>query len=321
MGFQGVLALVLAVSFASIAILVVNSNGPNQTRRDGTDISIGESSLLSMSSLILVRASFAAVIFSAAIYQYFEKQSIPVDLSHGNGITKRLYIRPRDRFCMFTMWAWLIQGIYYTSAVVIGYRQMTNTAAMKNANDLSTTAVQILFEISFTLAYLVTIAVNKVLVPASIARNDNPDNFFKPLPLLMHNANVLFITADMLLNEIPFIEFHFPYTALVGILYVLFTWLHFLVRGFFYYFFVDFTRKDAVLCHAGLITGLVIFFFGGYGASTVIKYQPIFGRVAVLICCLSSMRLQKPPLPKDEAALEGNRGRPTKQSDDVTNTK
>jgi hypothetical protein len=318
MGFGGVLALVIAVSMASIALLAVKLNDSRQTGNDGANLHAGESPLLPASSMILVRASFAVVIFSAAIYQYFEKQSIPVDLSHGNGITKRLYIRPRDRFCMFTMWAWLIQGVYYTSAAFVGYQEMMNATPMKDVNDSSTVVVQIMFEISFTLAYLVTIAVNKVLVPASIARNDNPDNFFKPLPLLMHNANVLFITVDMLLNKLPFNSFHFPYATLVGVLYVLFTWLHFLVRGFFYYFFVDFTRKDAVLCHAGLITGLVLFFFGGYGASMIIQSQPLVGRIAVLICCYLSLRLLKPPSPKDGALLGVSNDRTTLASDGVS---
>jgi len=117
----------------------------------------------------------------------------------------------------------------------------------------------ILYEVSFSTSFLVTIVVTFVLIPATRANKLPDDVFFHPAAVSMHNLNVIFMTIETLLGRLTFFTMHFPFVIMFGILYVLFAWYWNSVKGVFYYFFLDYNRNWAILWHFGLLI-MVIFY-------------------------------------------------------------
>jgi hypothetical protein len=150
---------------------------------------------------------------------------------------------------MFTVWCWSLQGIYFAAAVYLGLAHILHWSV----HPVVLTATPILYEISFATAYLVTFLVTYVLIPGTIRRGVNPTTFFKFFPLLMHNANALFMMTELLLNDIPFRFSHFPYIVFFGQAYVIFSWHVYRRIGVFYYFFLDYELKFAVIWQLGLL--------------------------------------------------------------------
>ena len=82
----------------------------------------------------------------------------------------------------------------------------------------------VLFEISFTVAPLVSGVVRYILIPTFLKNGEVPRMFFKSTVQLMHNANLLFIITEALLNRAPMIHAHYLFIISFGLLYVMFAW-------------------------------------------------------------------------------------------------
>jgi len=124
--------------------------------------------------------------------------------------------------------------------------------------------IWILFEISFPIAFLVSLVVTYVLIPSGKKSGVPVHVFFHLVPLLMHNANVLFMMIEFNYNSIPFNFHHFTFMLLYALAYVFFSWIWFQYKGIFYYFFLDYASPYAILWYIGLLIGVLVLFFGGY---------------------------------------------------------
>lgn len=113
--------------------------------------------------------------------------------------------------------------------------------------------IWVLYEISFPIAFLVSLVVTFVLIPLAKLENIPIDIFFHPLPIIMHNANILFMTIEFLLNNISFLPNHVIFILAYGILYVYFAWYWHEKKGVYYYFFLDYTRPFAILWYIALL--------------------------------------------------------------------
>lgn len=120
------------------------------------------------------------------------------------------------------------------------------------------------YEISFPISFLVSMVVTYVLIPTAKKSELPVHAFFKPLPLIMHNANVLFMSIEFMTNQLPFNFWHFPFLVFYGMIYIVFSWIWHHYRGIYYYFFLDYERKDALLWYVGLLVFITMLFMGGY---------------------------------------------------------
>ena len=111
------------------------------------------------------------------------------------------------------------------------------------------------------MAFLVTTIVSFVLIPATENKGLSADNYYRPLPLVMHNFNVLFMSDRLGLNKLRFHLPHLAFAALWGIAYVFFAWVWYQYSGVFFYFFLDYNHHLAVLYHLGLVALMVFYFF------------------------------------------------------------
>lgn len=130
----------------------------------------------------------------------------------------------------------------------------------------------ILFEISFPVAYLVSAVVTFVLIPFVKKEGLPAKTFFLPMALLMHNANIVFMAWEFMLNELSFSYYHFIFMLFYGISYVIFSWIWYVYRGVFYYFFLDYKRKYALIWYIVLLIFITILFFIGYYLS-ILQFQ------------------------------------------------
>lgn len=223
-------------------------------------------------TLCILRALFAAVIWSSTTYLCigkarfifivaFSRNQIQLPMSDRTGLTisvilrnnskKTIHLHGLERVTMFTVWSWIMQGLFFTGAC-LSYFGIGSTPFVM--------VVQILYEISFPVAFIVSLIVSFVLIPAAKKFTGSAENFYRTLPLLMHNANVVFMTVEMILNRIPLNYWHLPFILLYGMLYSIFAWYWHYLRGYFYYFFIDYGRPGAIYWYVGLMSGISAFF-------------------------------------------------------------
>ena len=114
-------------------------------------------------------------------------------------------------------------------------------------------ATAVAFEIAFGTSYLVTTVVTFILYPRHIKDGVDHMSLFEFFNVLLHNANVLIMAVEFLLNKMPFAFAHFPFIVFFGQLYVLFAgWLYSRI-GVFYYFFLDYEAPYAAFLQLGLL--------------------------------------------------------------------
>ena len=109
-----------------------------------------------------------------------------------------------------------------------------------------------------------------ILIPAAKKLNGSAVNFFTPMALLFHNANVLFMVFEMLSNRIPLELSHLPFMLMYGMAYSAFAWYWHWLRGVYYYFFMDYERADAIYWYVGLMAGFSVFYLLSHEISVFI---------------------------------------------------
>lgn len=82
----------------------------------------------------------------------------------------------------------------------------------------------------------------------------------QPFAILVHTANLWFMMLEMSANALPFNWAHFPFVILLGLSYVMFSWIWFSFTGVYYYFFLDCRNWWAVGAYIGLIGSISLFF-------------------------------------------------------------
>ena len=84
--------------------------------------------------------------------------------------------------------------------------------------------------------------------------------------LVMHNANLVFMIAELWVNGFIVSPNHAPFAVLFGCAYIVFAWAWFARTGVFFYFFIDHTRPMALVSHAVLMAILWGYFVLGHSA-------------------------------------------------------
>lgn len=254
--------------------------------------------LIPDSYLICTFRIIAAMIhISSALYIYCDRNGLKINV-FTRGTFKTLHLMHIQRFSPFTVWCWLIQCLYFTLVGLLSIAKILSPDSLKLFLPVSAVKlmVWILYEISFTSAYLVSIVVTYLLIPGlRLKFKGAEDEFFKFFPLLFHNANVILICIESILNYIPFSTWHFPFLILYGLTYVTFSWYWFKKTGVFYYFFLDYEMKAALLWHIGLIVVFLSFFYFGYYFSVMKLENNNLASCALALVTLLSLKLTRSP--------------------------
>lgn len=223
---------------------------------------------VSSQTLAYLRLLPALTVLLSCGYILLEREGLLLTIVNRDGVITPVLLKHWSRFTTFTVLCWTLQGVYFSLSSYLSF-------AHANSYPISPILVKIsaaLFEICFATAYLVTTVVSFVLIPASLAQaTASKTSFFDFFPVLFHNGNVAFMAFELCMNRIPFNFAHFPFIVLYGQLYVLFSWTLFRRIGVFYYFFLDYEAKYAVIWQLGLLAALTLFFFLGSYLSSLLN--------------------------------------------------
>ncbi|KAI8895145.1 hypothetical protein BC833DRAFT_623298 [Globomyces pollinis-pini] len=189
-------------------------------------------------------------------------------------------------FGTFTFWAWNLQGVYYLFTLYLH--------VLPDPSPLLIQTTVILFEVSFSVAILVTVVVTFVLIPVGIHMKEDVEGLFAPLALIMHNLNVIFMVLELIWNQIKFDLSHLPFVILFGLVYVIAAWFIAYSQGYFFYFFLNFNQPKCILLHLALVLALSLFYLISYFTTIWLNPEDNLLAIPVLlfgtwfICCIQS---------------------------------
>jgi len=231
-------------------------------------------SIVSPFALAYFRLAAALTIWGTVLFIIFDPVGFPLVVLDENESEKIVKLHGLSRLTTFTVWSWMLQGFYFTFATLCSfvklYPSVFSSDMHSNCSDYMSPLAFILFEISFPVAFLVSSVVTFVLIP--FERKNSPatfDGYFLFHNLLMHNANIIFMTVEFFANDLHFTFHHYVYMLIYGLSYIIFSWGWKKYCNILYYFFLDYERKDAVFWHIGLLLGLLVLFFSGYYLSNL----------------------------------------------------
>jgi hypothetical protein len=239
--------------------------------------------------MFILRLAQFIVCWASIVWLLIDKEGLYIDVDV-RGKVKKVHLVQFSRFTPFTVWCWTLLSIYYALAVYASYCVAYGLESSFNPAYIKIT--HLFFEISFAMAFLVTFIVTFILLPQAYNKGMRTDTFFYFLPLLFHNANVTFMTIEILTNKISIELEHFPFVICYGLAYILFSWLWFQYKGVFYYFFLDYEREYAILFYLGLVTCCTAFFFLGHGISYLrnTKSPFVYIGITVFTYCITRVK-------------------------------
>lgn len=244
-------------SIAAYSIYYIYTN--DLQLHDITINNIVSSRVVGTGIIFTYRSLFALVVLVTNSYVLFDSAGLTMTLSTRTGSSVSVHIKHLERFTTFTVWSWTLIGVYF--GIVSLCSIITVYLPGWTVPQLLLQFAWILFEVQFSISILITVVVTFVLIPGGKSRGLPVNNFFKITPLLMHNANVIFMLVESILNDIPFQMNHIPFALLYGLTYVAFSWAWFQYKGVFYYFFLDYGRPWAVLMYMGVVLAVSLSLF------------------------------------------------------------
>lgn len=192
----------------------------------------------------------------------------------------------------FTVQSWMLQTVYLAGAALCSASEQGLLELRVGA--LSAWTLWVVYEVSFAVAILISFLVKFVIIPSTLANGQTVAHLFTLSDLMMHNANVLFMAIELLFNALPFEPFHFPFAALWGLFYVLFSWGWLRTAGVCWYDFLDPTLPNACIIHTVLVVVLAVFFGLGAalakGAAALDAFSPLARFALVLVGVASVSR-------------------------------
>mmetsp|Transcript_38512 Transcript_38512/g.78555 ORF Transcript_38512/g.78555 Transcript_38512/m.78555 type:complete len:325 (-) Transcript_38512:470-1444(-) len=211
----------------------------------------------SPAALGCIRIAFAAAIFTLSAVRIGNPDGYQIVIPKYHPGSKlrppasgKIPLRGIWTHATFTYWSWLILGFHFLLSGVIALAA-SRDAAEDLIGPLTLRLALLTYEISAPTAFLVSSVVKYALWPNALRMGGTKAAgvFATKYALMVHNANVAFVLAEAcLLGGIPVEISHIAVAPVVGIAYVLFSWI---MSGRwspgdgpqFVYFFFDTTRE------------------------------------------------------------------------------
>mmetsp|Transcript_26370 Transcript_26370/g.39123 ORF Transcript_26370/g.39123 Transcript_26370/m.39123 type:complete len:291 (-) Transcript_26370:67-939(-) len=252
---------------------------------------ISQSRTLPTHILAILRFSILILVFATSLHIVRDPKGLKVTVTTREGTHKTVQVLHLERLTTFTVWSWNVMGIYF---LISSYCSIMTSMGLDHlVPRVFIELGWVLYELSFAVSFLVTSVTSFVLIPGGISRGLPVDNFFRIPSLLMHNANVIFMTAESMLNGLHFNSSHAPFAVLYGVCYCLFSWVWYEYKGVFYYFFLDYTGRYVVLWYAGLIAVLLVFFFAGVCLNQLEESHNVYVNAVICLGVYSLLRIKR----------------------------
>lgn len=225
------------------------------------------SGFLSGDQLALVRILCGLCVWSTCLHMLFDPSGLTIQVITPYGRAKALHLKGIQRFTAFTQWSWAMQGWYFGLCTILWFLKKYYPMVLEDSSYGLAPFIPrlchmlwMMYELSVTMSFMVSSLVTFALIPQAKKKGLPIDNYYRPLTLLMHNLNVLFMTIELGINSFRFCWTHIFVTTIWGFLYILFAWWWYKKMGVFFYFFLDYHNKVAVLFHLGLLSLMSCYF-------------------------------------------------------------
>jgi hypothetical protein len=196
------------------------------------------------------------------------------------------------RFQGLTGWSWLLINAYFLLAAAITIWP----GAAPLVPSVGANVAQALLGTAFAFALLVTTVVTFVLVPNRHANGLSIAEYFRFQALVMHNANVALMGAELWLSGLPVHLHQLPLALSFGVLYLCYhNGFRFLKTRTLLYFFLNWTRPDALRILLVLLGTFGAFFTSGHVLSLALRKYTTWGPAALALALASIMKVRPPP--------------------------
>ena len=201
------------------------------------------------------------------------------------------------RWQSLTTWAFLLIVLYFAFASWASWSVYFSPGAVSHvAPSFAANMAVLLLGVSSTYAMMVTTIVTFVLIPlkAKRARKQKVDLFYGFFPLIMHNANLVLMVAELMLSGMHVDARHLPFAILFGATYA--CW-HQIVRWrlthTLLYFFLSWKHPHAIKISLGLLASSGVYFGLAWCITEVLRPKP-WGAPLVIALTVAVMRLRSP---------------------------
>lgn len=264
MGFYSVLALLIVIVISAIVFLALNHAMILWTSDHKYLVTSSSIEYVDDFYLGIIRLFMASVVWFVNYRIITDKVGLTISvILPAEKKAVDIHLAGPDRFATFTIWSWTLLGIYFTLASLYSLTA-SNPRSFIQQSDTLAYITSILFEVSMPMAYLVSYIVTYVIIPTMSKSGLKLDPLYSMTALLSHNANIIFVAVEMILNRIVVNELHFPFIIFYACTYVVFAWIWYRYKGFFFYFFLDYNHPFAVPYHLGLLCVVTVIFAFGY---------------------------------------------------------
>ena len=92
---------------------------------------------------------------------YSDKEGLKIVVALRDGSQKPLHLKYYERLTMFTVWSWILQGIYFAGTSIAGIVQLvhqdkSSVQYVQSVSDLvALNTLKILYEVSFPVSFMV----------------------------------------------------------------------------------------------------------------------------------------------------------------------
>uniref|UniRef100_A0A6U4HM95 Uncharacterized protein n=1 Tax=Phaeomonas parva TaxID=124430 RepID=A0A6U4HM95_9STRA len=168
---------------------------------------------------------------------------------------------PRVKFMRvstFTCWSWFMMGVYFCVAALATLLHMSG----RRLPSMLKATIWAMFEALTPVSILVCLVVWFVLIPMFQASNNVVALriMFSWFGLAAHNANVVLMAVELLLNRLSFNDSHMPFVIIYGLVYLAFAMYLWRATGVLFYFFLDYTLPFAWVAYLALLGVIVASF-------------------------------------------------------------
>jgi hypothetical protein len=120
----GVVATFVAVVLVACIYFVTTSNDLEWDKVHIKDV--GTSSTITQKHLLVFRVCCAAVIWSLNLHLLTDSEGLSITLNDRTGKQKKMQLARLDRFTMFTVWCWTLEGVYFLLTSLVSYLTVSN---------------------------------------------------------------------------------------------------------------------------------------------------------------------------------------------------
>jgi len=255
---------------------------------------LGGSAALPTSVLLIIRTAFASTIAYSLYSSLTDRNPHVFTLMtySGSRLTPcAVPVTGFERLTTFTVQCWTLQLLYFSLGTVASALQLSRSSFRVPV--LFARCMHVLYEVSVATALLVTVTVTFVLLPERIKRADyeGARRMLGWRPQLMHNANLLFATTELLFNSLPIVPSHFVFGALFAVQYAFMSWWWLKRSGVVYYPFLDPTLPAgrAISLHTAVLVVLAAFFLLGAAVDGAAGFLPLGVRAPLLYAAACSL--------------------------------